>query len=50
LKEVSGYSDRDNRKFAAEWLDAAQTMKNLMPDFADAFKPKEKSSGKKRKN
>lgn len=50
LKEVSGYSDRDNRKFAAEWLDAVQTMKNLMPDFADAFKPKEKSSGKKRKN
>jgi len=50
LKEVSGYSDRDNRKFATEWLDAVKTMQALMPDFAEAFKPKEKSSGKKGKN
>ncbi|MBP5246812.1 MAG: exodeoxyribonuclease V subunit gamma [Fibrobacter sp.] len=48
-KEVSGYDDLDNKKFAQEWLDAVKTMKSLMPDFAKAFAPKESSSGKRGK-
>ena len=48
-KDVSGYNDKDNRKFALEWQEAVDTMKSLMPDFSDAFKPKESSSAKKGK-
>ena len=43
-EDVSGFNDQDSKRFAAEWNDAVSMMKNLMPDLAEAFQPKEKKT------
>ena len=47
-EDVSGFNDQDSKRFAAEWNDAVSMMKNLMPDLAEAFQPKEKKTDAKK--
>ena len=47
-EDVSGFNDQDSKRFAAEWNDAVSMMKNLMPDLAEAFQPKEKKTNAKK--
>ena len=43
-QDVSGFNDKDPKKFAEEWTAAVNEMKSLMPDLAEAFLPKEKAA------
>ena len=47
-EDVSGFNDQDSKRFAAEWNEAVLMMKNLMPDLAEAFQPKEKKTNAKK--
>jgi len=40
-QDVSGFNDKDPKKFAEEWTAAVNEMKSLMPDLAEAFQGKE---------
>ena len=47
-EDVSGFNDQDSKRFAVEWNEAVLMMKNLMPDLAEAFQPKEKKTNAKK--